>query len=95
MAKAKVTPGEWFYDHDSIYTDLPEGMECGEIVCLSPLYGRFEESQKQWKSNRVLLANARRMFELLKDIKSDPGDLSMSWIRNVDDLVEAIENGIK
>lgn len=89
MAKPSVTPGEWYIDQEGDISTTDAIV--GDVVCLKP--EEYLHSMDYWPANARLLAQAKRMYELLKqslDVRFDNTGESEAWFESVGYVLEAI-----
>lgn len=65
MSKQSFTPGPWSFRsyepdgplEDEVHSESPDAGD-GDIVCLSPIHGGYDESAERWEANAHLIAAA-------------------------------------
>ena len=59
---SKPTPGTWRVDQKDRTCVITDALGVGDIVCLSPSEGGFEESAKHWEANAELIIEAGTVY---------------------------------
>jgi len=86
--RSKPTPGTWRVDPNDRSCVITEALGVGDIVCLSPSEGGFEESAKHWEANAALIIEAGTAYH-------ETGLTPRQLVEQRDDLLAALRMYIK